>query len=238
MIRMFFSAAVGSLFSLYIFFPYSNYILEILIKILCSFLMTITAFGIINIKKFLKANIVLLSITCLYFGLVIAVWNLFKPQNIIISNSVVYYNISPLILILFTVIFYFLFKLLFTIFSLTSKYSERCSLSIYSDNDIFEAKGIIDSGNSITDPFGSSDIIIVDTVLYNQITDNKYIKDKYRVIPCKTVGGNSLLDGIRCDKCIIKTENKICEINKPIIAKSKTEINDDYTAIINPKSLE
>ena len=236
--RLIVSAFIGALSSFYIFFRDSTIFIDLAVKIAICVLMSITAFGFKGFKKSFKNFIILFSVTCVYGGLMIALWHIFKPKGMIIYNSVVYFNISPIILILLSVFFYFIFKLLFNVFSTSSIIAKKCSVRICLDKKTIELKGIVDTGNSISDPFGNSHIVIIDESNFERlIADNNY-QNRYRLIPCKTVSGYDCLDAVRCDKCFLVAEDKEIILNNPIVAKSKTKFTDEYNAIINPKSFE
>ena len=54
-------------------------------------------------------------------------------------------------------------------------------------------------------------------------------------MPCGTVSGTGALDGFRCDMATVTDGTRTVRLEKPILAVSKTRLNDDYQAIVNPK---
>lgn len=241
--RIILSAAIGGISSLYIFLPQVSVTAEFVYKLLVCAVMSFFAFGFVNLKRYLKVSGVFFGITCLYGGIMIAIWHIFKPKGMVINNSFVYFNISPVFLISATVCFYFLFVLLMRIFSATSKNADRCQVTLFAEGNTVNVDAIIDTGNSIEDVFGKSEIIIGDQSVYYSLFGNKDkendidIKKRYRIIPCATVSGTNALDGYRCDKANINIGNRKITLDKPILAISKQTLDDDYTAILNPKIL-
>lgn len=234
---------VGALSSLYIFCPVTNVWLETAVKFIFCFAMVFIAFGFGGIKNFLRNSIVLFLVFCGYAGVMAAVWFAFRPNGMLINNSVVYFNISPTFLVVFTVITYFVFSLFKTIFSKNAEYSEKCSVFITADNGYCNFEAIIDTGNSIEDIYGKSEIIIVDKVCIEQLFGSadffsKEISPRYRLIPCGTVMGNSFLDGVRCDSGIISVNNKKITLKKPILAVSKLPLKEGFEGIVNPKIID
>ena len=234
--RLILSAAFGGISALYIFLPQSFILSEILYKLIICLVMAFLAFGYKNLSAYLKASGTLFGVTCLYAGVMIAVWRIFKPSGMVINNSVIYFNISPLILICFTVAFYLLFTILLNIFSATAKNAERCQITLSADNTTVNCEA-----NSVVDIFGKSEVIIADRSVYyslfgnlNLNTDDN-LKKRYRVIPCSTVTGADTLEGYRCDKADIKTEKQKITLEKPILAISKEPLREGYEAIINPQ---
>lgn len=241
--RMLISALIGALFSLYIFFPQSHILTELAVRVVMSAAMVLVCFGFRNLKYFLKAMGVLFIVTCLYAGVMIALWQILKPKGMVINNSVVYFDISPVVLIGTTVLGYFIYIGVSKIFTSSAKFAQRCEITIFADGKSVGATAIIDTGNSITDLFGKSEIIIADrAVLLSlfgslDITQNEALQPRFRTVPCGTVSGGDVLEGFRCDSAKINCENKTVTVKKPIVAISKTPLNENYSAILNPKIL-
>ena len=239
-----FSAFIGAFSSLYIFIPQTSIVFEVIIKIFVCLCMSITAFGYISAKHFIKSSLLLFFVTCGYAGGMMAVWYLFKPYGMIVNNGVVYFNISPLVLICSTVVSYFLFLVLYKGLKRTGQTAEKCDVELFAEGKIECFCGILDTGNSIEDIFSNSEIIIADRkVLENlfgeiNVTKNRQLESRYRVVPCNTVSGSGMLEAFRCDEVRIKTDNIEKIIKKPVVAVSKTTINDGYMAVLNPKILE
>ena len=240
-VRIISGAVIGGVSSLYIFFPNYGVIFELLFKISICALMVLAAFSFVSIKMFLRNFGILFFVTCGYSGLMIAVWYIFKPEGMIINNSIVYFDISPLILISASIVIYFLFVIFSFIFSKNTKLSQKCAITVFADNSSISMTGMVDTGNSIEDIFGNSEVIIADKCRVKDlfgnidITSNSLLKSRYRVMPCGTVSGNGVLEGFRCDRAIVNDGKNQVELNKPILAISKISLNDDYSAIVNPK---
>ena len=243
-IRVLISVLLGAISSLYIFFPESTAFIDITVQLIISSLMMLSSLGFKSLKYFLRAVGVFFAVTCVYGGIMTALWQVLKPKGMVINNSVVYFNISPLVLIVSTVSGYFLYLFLSKILALPSKTAKRCSLTLYALGKSVGLTGIIDTGNSITDILSNGEIIIVDKAVVmsllgtEDILSDTVYATRYRTVPCETVMGRSLLDGFRCDMGEIRFEDKVIPLNNPIIAISKTPIKENYSAILNPKILE
>lgn len=237
--RILLASFAGSVFSLYIFLPQINLIFEIIIKIVLCMLISAISINIKPYKQFLKFSGVLFFVTCAYAGVMIVFWKLFKPDGIIINNSVVYFNISPVYLVVFSCVSYILFLILFKIFSRNNPCAAECEIAVFYKNNKAQFKAIIDTGNSVCDIFGKSEIIIVDKSVLDSLF-NKYdedVKCRYRAIPYNSITASGILDGYRCDSGYVVANNKKILLKEPIIAASITEIKDDYSGIVNPQIL-
>lgn len=237
---MLLASLLGGISSLYIFLPKTSLLFEIFYRVFVCFALSVILCGIKRPKKALFSGVVIFLVTCAYTGVMMALWFIFKPNGLLINNSVVYFDISPIILLIFTVVFYLVFSVLNYFFKTTSKLSERCNLKIFAMENCVELTAIVDSGNSIEDNLSNSEIIITDEkqircVFGKNYHQNEQIKNRFRKIPCGTVTGKDLLDAYRCDYAIVQSKDKKVRLEKPILAISHINFNDDYSAIVNPR---
>lgn len=239
--RILSASLIGGASSLYIFVPESAFVSGLLVRLSVCALMVAAAFGFFSIKSFLRNCGIFFLVTCGYGGLMIAVWYIFKPNGMLINNSVVYFNISPALLIGASVAAYILFVILSHIFARSSKFAEKCKITVFADSGSITMQGIIDTGNSIEDVFGGGEVIITDKKCVKNLfggTDpeqNEALKARYRLMPCGTVAGGTALEGFRCDNAVVSDGERTVTLDKPILAVSKTPLNDDYSAIVNPR---
>ena len=241
LLRMIFSALIGGVFSLYIFLPQSNPIIEFALRLTVCSVMTLTAFGFINLKEYLKVSGVFFGVTCLYAGIMTALWKILKPHGMVINNSVVYFDISAVTLIVCTVIFYFGFMLLSRLFTSNSTTAQNCTVVLSADGREVRFNAILDTGNSVSDVFGNSEIIIADKSVAISLFDNidininTALNSRYRIIPLSTVSGVDMLDGFRCDSMTATLNKETVRLKNPVLAVSKTAFDSGYSAILNPK---
>ncbi len=238
--RILLGAVVGGIFSLYIFLPQSHPIVEIIIHILMCAALCLITFSFRSLVAFFRASVVLFCINFAYSGAMIALWLIFRPYGMVINNSVVYFNISPIFLILFSVSGYFLTSLLRRLFAKKFPQSAECEVTLFINGKSLTLSGIIDTGNSIKDTFGIAEIIIVDADSADRLLGNDRHTDelarRYRAIPCTTVGGTEILNGYRIDQAQIIYNNKNQTIKNVIIAISRAPLTGAQ-AIINPESI-
>lgn len=237
--RILLGSFIGALFSLYIFLPSVSSFVEISIKIFMCFTISVISFGIKDFKNFLKSSGVLFLVTCAYAGVMIAVWKIFKPYGMVINNSVVYFDISPINIVVFSVVSYFIFLICLKIFGRNSFYAKECEITVFYKDKKSKFKAIVDTGNSVCDIFGSSQVIIVDKSVVNFLfpSEDYDNKTRYRAIPYSSVTSSGILDGYRCDCGIAYNGDKKVNLKSPIIAVSNTPL-EDFSGIVNPQIFE
>lgn len=236
-LRLILGAAIGGIFSLYIFLPQSVFAVQSAVQIAMCAVLCLATFGFENIKNFLRSAVVLFAVNFGYSGAMIAVWLVFKPYGMVINNSVVYFDISPIFLILFSVVGYFVVLILRKILKSAFLPNSYCDVTVECDNHSAKLRGIVDSGNSLTDVFGFSQVFITDGEIASAFLGEEMKNPiRFRKIPCSTVTGESLLDGFRIDGAVILYNNKKYNFKNPILAISTTPL-DDCEIIVNPENL-
>lgn len=240
-VRLVLGALSGGICALSIFLPTDSIIIDLLIKIITASIMVIVSFGFGKIKIFLRNVTILFLTTYLFAGITFGVWFVFRPQNIIINNSVVYFDISVTFLVVITAISYFLITVISSLLKKEAITAKRCRVKLYLHKKHIELDAIFDTGNSLHDPFGNSEIVTVGEnkllELCKSNLESEYLSDRYRLLPCRTVSGDTLLEGIRCDSLEIKFDDKTYVSKNPIAVISKTEFNDDFDAVLNSEIL-
>ncbi len=237
--RMLLSAFCGAVSSLYIFFPVNNTAADIGVKALTCAVMTFVCFGFERTAKFIRTYFVLTGVTFAFGGLLLAVWFAFRPDGLLIENSVFYFNFSPLFLICSAAVFYLLGLTVKYFFGRKNICSDTYNIELFNSGENYRLNCIADTGNNLSDVFSGGAVIIIDRKSAQKIFDKsaENFKTRFRAVPCKTVGGNTLLDGMRIDTAKVYFKDKTRLLKNPIIAVSKTEIPDG-TAIINPEILD
>lgn len=239
--RQLLAAFLGGLSSLYIFLPSSNPIIELTVHILiCGILAFVCSYNG-SLKAYFRFAVAIFAVNFAYTGAMIALWLVFKPYGMVINNSVIYFNISPVFLILFSVIGYFLAAFLKKLLAKKFSQSITCKIHTAVGQKTVTLDGIIDTGNSLKDVFGLSQIIISDSdaikQLFGEHKSSTEYKIRYRAIPCRTIAGRELLDGWRVDRAEVEYLNKKFILKNAVLAESKVPLID-CRAIINPDDLD
>ena len=235
--RLLLSAGVGSIFSLYIFLPQTNFAFQIIIHILMCSVLCFVCLGFGSIKSFVRSVATLFCVNFAYSGAMIAIWLVFKPYGMVINNSMVYFNISPMFFILFSVVGYFGVIIIRKITKRSFFANTYCQARLCCGDLELSLPGIVDTGNSLVDLFGLSQILITDSDTVRKILGDEFFNPtRFRKIPCGTVTGQKLLDGYRIDSAVVNFNNKNYHFKSPILAVSAIQIID-AKIIVNPENL-
>lgn len=232
--RLLLGAAAGGVFSLYIFLPQSNFLCQCIVQILMSAVLCLITFGFGDIKSFFRNVAVLFCVNFAYSGAMIALWLIFKPYGMVINNSVIYFNISPLFLIAFSVLGYLVANVLRRVLEKTFPQNTKCDVTIFCGDNSLSLCGIADTGNSLDDVFGLSSIFITEAQVVDALVNCSERKTRYRAIPCSTVTGTEILDGYRIDRAEILYKKRKYTFKSPVLAVSREPL-DGCKVIVNPE---
>lgn len=238
--RLGLAAVIGGISSFYIFLPSVNIFLDTALKIILCSLLVFTAYGFENIKTFIKLTALLFGLTFLLGGIVSGIVFLYSPENIYSNNRITYIDIDPIIFILSGTAYYIIAVIIKHFTERNGEYAEECKVELYLNKTFVSLSGLIDTGNSLSDVFGLSEVIISGKRTLEGLKENlddDEIKRRFRTVPVKTVTGNAVLEGLRIDKAIIKIDDGKKTLVNPIIVASNTEIKDGFDTIINPRSI-
>ncbi len=250
-LRIFLGALLGAFYSLYIFFPKINLLLSLLIKILMVITIIWVAFGDENRRLRIKSGIYFYGINLIFCGIMFALWILFSPSGLIINNSIVYFNVSPVILLASTVVSYALIQLFSRLIDKRNIKDVICKVKVevLGKNTIFDGK--IDTGNTLREPFSNLPVIVVkenelNGIIPQEVTnflhednDNKDYrvsdiwKKKLRMVPFKTVSGEGILPAFKPDNLEIEGSNKKVKKDAYIAVCKEETFKEEFAALVS-----
>ena len=225
--RLILSSFIGSLFALTVFAGSRSFLLILAVKLGSTVLITLIAFGYHSYKELLKMSTAVFSVSAGFGGMMLALYQLCRPPNMLIVNDVVYFEINPLILLAITALVYLIVRLIERLLRERIK-STVVRLSFNVDGQIYSCMGKIDTGSSLTEPFSGDPVIVADQRLF-PIPDAGMI----RVIPYTTVGSSSILYARKAEQVSINDTT----IDKSIYIAAGDIHHDAYRAVINSEIL-
>lgn len=243
------SALFGGLCSLYIFLPDGGFISELLIRLFCSAGMVLIAYGFLRLRRFIRLLAVLYGVSFLFCGAMIGVWFLFRPQNMLISNGIVYFHISPLVLVAATLGCYVVVRLLRRLSHRQADTAARWKLQVFLEERSVTLWAMADTGHSLNDLFSRAPVIIAEKKAAEPLLGEVLCRQvvafaggggadcRLRAIPYRAVGGQGLLPAVRCDRAVLSGGGRQVPLEGPILAITEQPLGEDYNAIFNPEIL-
>lgn len=242
------SSTVASLFSLYIFLPVVGLWFEMLIRVISSAVTVLTAFGFKNLKRFLRVFFIYYAVSFIFAGVVLGV-QMIKPSDLVlVSNGIVYFDISPIVLITLSFVIYIFIFVFRKVTAKTADQAERYTVKLKFFNESVLCDGITDSGHTLRDAFGDSLVIIIDCSLAERLfgtlntecvktfvpPEDDRFKKRFRMMPVKTVSGEKMMPAVRIDEVIVKNQkgNIVLKEVYPIAVLSSEVLGDDFSVIL------
>ena len=133
--RMIFGEILGGIYSLYILLPPTNFYVSLIVKFFMAASIIFAAFKFSGIKIFFKTFICFYLISFAFSGIMLALWCTFRPKGMAINNGVVYFSISPLILVVSTVATYIILKIVNRVIGKRSFIKSTCEVKILEGDD-------------------------------------------------------------------------------------------------------
>lgn len=194
------ASVIGGLSSVSILLPNVNFLYSIVIRLLLGVALAFIAFGYKSRKQFIKTSLTLIMLSFLFSGAMIFFYLAVKPDGMYIVNDVVYFDISPVLLIILTVVVYFILFIYRKIFQNHARSGLVHNIKILYKNNQAEFKCKTDSGCNVKEPFSGSSVIITER---NQLGDINISEQNLRVIPFESLGGSGIITAFKADEVYI-----------------------------------
>ena len=216
-LRLILGALLGAIYSLYILLPEPNSIFSFFIKILMSISIILVSFKFSR-EMFLKIFACFFLVSIAFSGLTLAMWFIFRPKGMIVNNGVVYFNISPIILICSILASYFLLELINRYLGKHVCSDSFCEIKLLWNNKTAKFEAQLDTGNSLKEPFSNLPVVIVDKEKIKNVLPEEFDLNNYdkifdnsstfsmRLIPFSGVSQDGFLFGFKPDDLEIKTQ--------------------------------
>ena len=206
--RLIISSIVGEISLLYLFVSFNNIELT-LFKLFIGIIMNLISFGYINLKDFIK--------NLLYFYMF----------SFFLGGTLYYLKIESLVkykyyILLIPIIMNILKKLTYNLKNIIKL---RHKVTIYLKNgNVLYLNGYMDTGNTLVDPYTNKNVIII----------NKDIKEKFFLVPFKTIENSSLLKCFKPKKVYI---DGIGERNDIVVGVTNKKFNG-FNCLLNYNLME
>lgn len=251
-IRLVGGAAIGAVCSLVILLPPMPAPLSLLVRLLISAAVVLASFGFDSPGFFLKIAGGFYLTSFGFAGFMLAVWYLAAPKGMVLKNSVLYFDISPFMLLAFTIICYGAISLLNRITGQRQPSSIFCKVTVYQKGQCARITAKIDTGNSLKEPFSGYPVIVaeyqcVEPVIPEGIRSYLFAvagekraepPTGLRLVPFQVVGGQGVLPSFRPEKMVIETKKESITVTEAYLAVSVKKLGTTgFSALLNPELL-
>lgn len=190
--RLIAAGIAGGVCSLAALLPTVPAALNLLLDAGIAALLVLIAFGKAEPRQFLRRTALMFCVSFFFCGIMMFVITVFKPKGAVVSNDVVYFNISPVVLILLTLLCYYLMRLLRLLTN--GKSGNRvCVVKVTLSGAAPEFRALADTGCDVREPFSGKAVIIAERSL---IPEQAVDPGRIRMIPFNSLGGEGVLRGI------------------------------------------
>lgn len=258
-VRLVLGAGAGGLSSLLILLPEPPLPLSFVIKLAVAAAVIRIAFKWQGIRLYIKELAAFLICSAVFAGLAYALWFVAAPAGFTVVQGVVYYNVSPLMLTLLTVLSYLALTLYDRLTRRRMAEGQEYRLVMEVGSRRTALRALYDTGHQVTELFSGSPVIIarlpslepglpaalfqvLERVLAAEDSGGGTVPDKaadaavrtrLRMIPVQTVGGTGLLPAFRPERLRLeKPAGRTADITGAYVAVSRVLGRGEYEAIV------
>lgn len=243
------ASVVGGFTSLVIFYENVSVLFSCFYKIITGVIIVGIAFLPKSKKTFLKALIAFLGVSLLFGGVMYALEITLHPQKIMLYNGIVYFDMSITYLVSAVLVIYGAFVV--ADYYLTKHISKggKCQLEVVNNNKSVTMTALIDTGNTLTDGLTGRPVIVAELLSLTPLFSREEVmffksgafqdipeslNKSFRLVPCRTVSGESLLKAFVPEMVKIKNGKNCCVLEFCTVALVNKELSQgEYRALVN-----
>ena len=198
-IRLLLASTEGAIFTLGVFLPFYTKLFSVFYRLITAVVIVLTAFGKCNFKGLIIRTASFIGISLSFSGAVTLIWNLLKPEGIVVWGDTVYFDISPIMLILCTLISFVLLTLFDRIKEKMHPKVRVHKITVIEGKDTFTFDSMVDTGCNLKEPFSGLPVIVAE----REVIDTVIPEKKTRIVPFNTLSGDGMLKAFKPEKIII-----------------------------------
>lgn len=236
-LRAVLSSLLGGAFSLVILIDGVTNLLLALFRPVFSLLILFAAFYPFDKKKLFRLFGSFFLVNFVFAGLMLALEIVVSPQSMFLSVGIVYFDIDALTLVVLTAVCYCVLSVVNLVLRAKAPDGTVFDVTIEYTGQSFSCRALLDTGNSLFEPFSSLPVIVAERGLFG--SDFDVPEEKLRLIPCSCVTGQSVLSAFRPEKLTVSSPKGRLETNAVYVAITDERIkNSDFKVLLNPQVLE
>lgn len=209
--RLALGSFVGALFSLVLLLPPMSVWLSLLLKLLSAGAMVLISFGWHNTRRYIRLLLLLFGLSAGIAGLCSALYHFTAPRDLFVVNGVIYYAVSPWLLLGLTVLCYGLMWMIERVIRRRAPEQHDFTVRVCRDGRTVSVKCLYDSGNHLSEPFSNRPVLVIERAVMEGLltipTDIEELPPDglWRVVPFDSLGGGGLLPAFLPDSVVALT---------------------------------
>ena len=245
--RLVLASGLGSLFSLAILLPPFPLLCQVLYKVATGAAMVLAAYRFVSLRHYLKAACWFLAISFLLGGAVVFAMFTFSLTSVSINNLNIYFDVSPILLLLCMLAVYLGVQLLTKLFPPPSG-----RLIIQADITIkeysFTVDALYDTGFRLRDVLGGRQVLLVqyqavknslppglcaalEGYFSGQVVESG--QAPIRFVPFKTAAGEGVLPACPAQKVVLRNQKHRQEVKNVLLAFTREAVaNGEFTGLM------
>jgi len=257
-IRLALASVLGAFYSFTVFLDLPAWAAVLLQLCVISAVMLIFC-KITSFFDFIKSVLCFYLFNIIFAGGMYALWTWLRPRNMFVKNSVVYFDISPMLLIISTLVIYVFLAAVNRITQGKRQDSHYADISFELFGQHITMKGYYDSGNTLQDVFTNTPVVVcsfaaIKPYLPRKLADlleeyfraggfegecdNEYMA-KIRLIPCETIHRGGLLPSVKPANFTIIKNGKPHEIPHVLLGITNRSVaNGNYEVLLHADMTE
>jgi len=242
------AALVGGLCAMAVFLPLRGFVCGLALRVVTSAAMLCTAWPGRYIKDYLRLGIILLVTSFLFAGGVMALCLLWPALPLACPGGMIYFDISPLLLLLTVTGCYLLLGLLKRFYSCTRTRQLVYPMTLGYGGKEITLRMLKDSGNRLVEPFSGLPVAVCslpvlapllsaeecDAVRFPARGDS--LPSGFRLVSYQAVGGGGLLAAFRPEKLCLHSGGQIYDCLAWVAVQEGAMADCD--GVFNPDMLE
>ena len=235
--RLVLSSLCGGAYALVIYLPLPWWALAISRTAVAAVLI-VAAFPVKARRQFLRLYATFFAMNFAFAGLMFALWYFLRPRAMQWYGSVVYFDLHVPLLVGLTAACYFLLLLAQKLASLRRPPDALFSLTITLRSNRVTCSALLDTGNTLTEPFSAYPVIVAEAAVCAPLLDGQ--SDLLlRYVPCSVVGAKTLLRAFRPESVRIRGVKTDVTTDAVYVALTDTPLrNGAFQALLQPALLQ
>ncbi len=236
-LRLLAGAGAGAVYALTILLPPLPAILALLCRLAASAVIVLLAFPVRTPKLLLRTAAAFYLVSFAFAGFLLAFWYLTSAPGLLIRDSVVYFNVSPLVFLVASMLAYGAVRLFQRLTGREEPKALLCRVTVTraGSRAVFTAR--VDTGNSLTEPFSGAPVIVAEREAVAALIPGE--EEGCRLVPFHTVSGSGLLRAFRPESLVIECAGRVTRPPESYVAVSEQPVSHgEFHALLNPALLE